>query len=49
MKDPALKMAIGDVLQEVSAAGVAKVLVSQSMASCHMQSAPLVLAQAAIA
>ncbi len=35
MKDPALKMAVGDVLQELPAAGVAKV-------SIHIHSATLV-------
>ena len=49
MRDPALKMAIGDVLQEVSAAGVAKVLLTHTVASYHVQSAPSVLAHAVVA
>lgn len=34
MKDSALKMAIGDVLQELSASGVAKVLLSCFISCC---------------
>ena len=37
MKDPALKMAIGDVLDEVSVAGLAKVLLRRTAATCHVQ------------
>lgn len=40
MKDPALKMAIGDVLEEVSVAGIAKVLLSCTVATYHVQSEP---------